>query len=186
MTRRSPRRARRPPTAAPPLLEVEDIHTFYGSIEALKGISISVHEGEIVTLIGANGAGKSTTLRSISGIVPPRTGRIVFQGAEIQGLAGHEVAEIGIAQSPEGRRIFPRMTVLENLEMGAFTRRDQKADPRGHRPRLRPLPAPEGARAPEGRHDVRRRAADAGHRAARSWPSPSCCCSTSRRWASRR
>jgi branched-chain amino acid transport system ATP-binding protein len=102
----------------PPLLEVEDIHTFYGSIEALKGISIKVDEGEIVTLIGANGAGKSTTLRSISGIVPP--------GAEIQGLAGHEVAEIGIAQSPEGRRIFPRMTVLENLEMGAFTRRDQK------------------------------------------------------------
>jgi branched-chain amino acid transport system ATP-binding protein len=109
-----------------PLLRVEDIHTFYGSIEALKGISIDVHEGEIVTLIGANGAGKSTTLRSISGIVPPRTGRIVFQGREIQGLPGHEVAEIGIAQSPEGRRIFPRMTVLENLEMGAFTRRDQK------------------------------------------------------------
>jgi branched-chain amino acid transport system ATP-binding protein len=109
------------------ILEVTDIHTFYGSIEALKGISITVDEGEIVTLIGANGAGKSTTLRSISGIVPPRTGRIVFQGAEIQGLAGHEVAEIGIAQSPEGRRIFPRMTVLENLEMGAFTRRDQAA-----------------------------------------------------------
>src|ERR1700710_1371800 len=98
------------------LLEVDEIRTYYGSIEALKGISISVSEGEIVTLIGANGAGKSTTLRSISGIVPPRTGRIVFQ-----------VAEIGIAQSPEGRRIFPRMTVLENLEMGAFTRRDQKA-----------------------------------------------------------
>jgi branched-chain amino acid transport system ATP-binding protein len=109
-----------------PVLHVEDIHTFYGSIEALKGISIDVHEGEIVTLIGANGAGKSTTLRSISGIVPPKTGRIIFQGREIQGLPGHEVAEIGIAQSPEGRRIFPRMTVLENLEMGAFTRRDQK------------------------------------------------------------
>ena len=107
-----------------PLLEVEDIHTFYGSIEALKGISLTVGDGEIVTLIGANGAGKSTTLRSISGIVPPRTGRIAFQGADIQGLAGHEVAAIGIAQSPEGRRIFPRMTVLENLEMGAFTRRD--------------------------------------------------------------
>ena len=98
-----------PTNGGAPLLEVDDIHTYYGSIEALKGISISVREGEIVTLIGANGAGKSTTLRSI------------------QGLAGHEVAEIGIAQSPEGRRIFPRMTVLENLEMGAFTRRDQKA-----------------------------------------------------------
>jgi branched-chain amino acid transport system ATP-binding protein len=109
-----------------PVLVVDDIHTFYGSIEALKGISLEVNEGEIVTLIGANGAGKSTTLRSISGIVPPRTGRIVFNGAEIQGLPGHTVAEIGIAQSPEGRRIFSRMTVLENLEMGAFTRRDAK------------------------------------------------------------
>ena len=108
------------------LLEVDDIHTYYGNIHALKGVSLAVEEGEIVTLIGANGAGKSTTLRSISGIVPPRTGRIVFNGAEIQGLPGHTVAEIGIAQSPEGRRIFPRMTVLENLEMGAFTRRDQK------------------------------------------------------------
>jgi branched-chain amino acid transport system ATP-binding protein len=107
------------------VLEVDDIHTFYGSIEALKGISLRVEEGEIVTLIGANGAGKSTTLRSISGIVPPRTGRIVFNGTEITGLPGHVVAEIGIAQSPEGRRIFSRMTVLENLEMGAFTRRDQ-------------------------------------------------------------
>ena len=108
------------------ILEVADIHTYYGSIHALKGVSLDVRPGEIVTLIGANGAGKSTTLRSISGIVPPRTGRIVFNGAEIQGLPGHTVAEIGIAQSPEGRRIFPRMTVLENLEMGAFTRRDQK------------------------------------------------------------
>ena len=107
-----------------PVLVVEDIHTFYGSIEALKGISLEVNDGEIVTLIGANGAGKSTTLRSISGIVPPRTGRIVFNGSDIQGLPGHTIAEIGIAQSPEGRRIFPRMTVLENLEMGEFTRRD--------------------------------------------------------------
>jgi branched-chain amino acid transport system ATP-binding protein len=109
-----------------PVLLVEDIHTFYGSIEALKGISLEVREGEIVTLIGANGAGKTTTLRSISGIVPPRTGRIVFNGREIQTMPGHQVAEIGIAQSPEGRRIFSRMTVLENLEMGAFTRRDAK------------------------------------------------------------
>jgi branched-chain amino acid transport system ATP-binding protein len=109
------------------LLSVEDIHSFYGSIEALKGISLEVHQGEIVTLIGSNGAGKSTTLRSISGIVPPKTGVIRFAGQEIQTLAGHEVAEIGIAHSPEGRRIFPRMTVLENLEMGAFTRHDQRA-----------------------------------------------------------
>src|SRR3954468_24770979 len=107
-----------------PVLRVEDVHTFYGSIEALKGISLEVNEGEIVTLIGANGAGKSTTLRSISGIVPPRTGRIVFNGSDIQGLPGHTIAEIGIAQSPEGRRIFPRVTVVETLEMGAFPRRD--------------------------------------------------------------
>jgi branched-chain amino acid transport system ATP-binding protein len=109
------------------VLRVEDIHTFYGAIEALKGITIEVQEGEVVTLIGSNGAGKTTTLRSISGIVPPRTGKIFFEGREIQGLAGHEVAQIGIAHSPEGRRIFPRMTVLENLEMGAFTRKDNQA-----------------------------------------------------------
>jgi branched-chain amino acid transport system ATP-binding protein len=107
-----------------PVLKVEDIHTYYGSIEALKGISIEVFEGEIVTLIGSNGAGKSTTLRSISGIVPPRTGKIIFQGRDIAGTPGHDVAAMGIAQSPEGRRVFPRMTVLENLEMGAFTRKD--------------------------------------------------------------
>jgi branched-chain amino acid transport system ATP-binding protein len=110
-----------------PVLQVEGIHTFYGAIEALKGITLEVLEGEIVTLIGSNGAGKTTTLRSISGIVPPRTGRILFRGEEIQGLAGHQVASIGIAHSPEGRRIFPRMTVLENLEMGAFTRKDTKS-----------------------------------------------------------
>jgi branched-chain amino acid transport system ATP-binding protein len=107
-----------------PVLLVEEIHTYYGAIEALKGISIEVYEGEIVTLIGSNGAGKTTTLRSISGIVPPRTGKIVYQGRDITGLPGHTVASMGIAHSPEGRRIFPRMTVLENLEMGAFTRRD--------------------------------------------------------------
>jgi branched-chain amino acid transport system ATP-binding protein len=109
------------------VLAVRGLDVYYGAVHALKGVDVAAEAGEIVTLIGANGAGKSTTLRSISGIVPPRTGRIAFQGAEIQGLAGHEVAEIGIAQSPEGRRIFPRMTVLENLEMGAFTRRDQAA-----------------------------------------------------------
>ncbi len=107
-----------------PLLLVDDIHTFYGTIQALKGVSLEVHRGEIVTLIGSNGAGKSTTLRSISGIAPPRDGRIVFEGREIQELAGHQVAALGIAQAPEGRRIFSRMTVRENLEMGAFTRKD--------------------------------------------------------------
>jgi len=109
-----------------PLLEVEDIHTFYGNIEALKGVTLEVEEGECVTLIGSNGAGKSTTLRSISGLNPPKMGSIKFRGREIHGLLGYQVAELGIAQSPEGRHVFPRMTVLENLEMGAFTRRDQK------------------------------------------------------------
>ena len=109
------------------LLSVEDINTYYGAIQALKGISLEVHEGEIVTLIGSNGAGKSTTLRSISGITPPKTGRVVFQGRDISMLPAHEIAEMGIAQSPEGRRVFPRMTVMENLEMGAFTRRDSSA-----------------------------------------------------------
>jgi branched-chain amino acid transport system ATP-binding protein len=112
---------------ATPLLHVEDIHTFYGAIEALKGISLEVFEGEIVTLIGSNGAGKTTTLRSISGIVPPRQGGIYYQGRDITGVPGHTVAGMGIAHSPEGRRIFPRMTVLENLEMGAFTRKDAAA-----------------------------------------------------------
>ena len=112
---------------ATPILQVEDIHTFYGAIEALKGISLEVYEGEIVTLIGSNGAGKTTTLRSISGIVPPRQGAIYYLGKDITGMPGHQVASIGIAQSPEGRRIFPRMTVLENLEMGAFTRKDNAA-----------------------------------------------------------
>jgi branched-chain amino acid transport system ATP-binding protein len=110
-----------------PLLQVENIHTFYGAIQALKGISIEVFEGEIVTLIGSNGAGKTTTLRSISGIVPPREGSIYYQGEDITGVPGHTVAGMGLAHSPEGRRIFPRMTVLENLEMGAFTRKDPAA-----------------------------------------------------------
>jgi branched-chain amino acid transport system ATP-binding protein len=106
------------------VLTVENLHTFYGQIEALKGISIEVHEGEIVTLIGANGAGKSTTLKTLSGQLTPRSGRIIFEGEEIQGMPAHLVTARGIVQVPEGRRIFPRMTVEENLEMGAFLRND--------------------------------------------------------------
>jgi len=116
-------------TAAPPasgnILELEDVHTFYGSIEALKGISIDVKEGEIVTLIGANGAGKSTTLRSINGLNNPRRGRIRFQGRDITNASAHEIVSRGISQSPEGRRLFPRMSVLENLLMGTFQRSDR-------------------------------------------------------------
>jgi branched-chain amino acid transport system ATP-binding protein len=106
------------------LLEVDDIHTSYGSIEALKGISLTVDEGEVVTLIGSNGAGKSTTLRSISGLTPPRTGSIKFRGEEISTLPAQEIVRLGISQSPEGRHCFRRMTVRENLELGAYLRRD--------------------------------------------------------------
>ena len=106
------------------LLELSDVHTFYGTIEALKGISIEVNEGEIVTLIGSNGAGKSTTLRSISGLTPPREGSIKFDGEEIGETPPQEIVQRGISQSPEGRRIFDRMSVRENLELGAYLRRD--------------------------------------------------------------
>jgi len=109
-----------------PLLEVDDIHTFYGNIEALKGVSLTVEEGECVTLIGSNGAGKSTTLRSISGLTPPRSGQIRYRGAEISRTAPQEIVRMGICQSPEGRRCFPRMTVRENLDMGAYLRRDKE------------------------------------------------------------
>jgi branched-chain amino acid transport system ATP-binding protein len=108
-----------------PLLEVDDIHTFYGNIEALKGISLEVEEGEVVTLIGSNGAGKSTTLRSISGLTPPRTGTIRFDGHDISGTAPQDIVQLGISQSPEGRHCFPRMSVRENLELGAYLRRNR-------------------------------------------------------------
>jgi branched-chain amino acid transport system ATP-binding protein len=107
------------------ILELEDVHTYYGSIQALKGISIEVKQGEIVTLIGANGAGKSTTLRSINGLNNPRRGRIRFEGRDITHESAHHIVEQGISQSPEGRRLFPRMSVLENLEMGTFQRADR-------------------------------------------------------------
>ena len=107
------------------ILDVDDIHTYYGSIHALKGISIQVREGEIVTLIGANGAGKSTTLRSINGLNRPREGTITFQGRNITNVPPHQIVAMGVAQSPEGRKLFSRMSVLENLEMGAFQRTDR-------------------------------------------------------------
>jgi branched-chain amino acid transport system ATP-binding protein len=106
------------------MLELKDVHTYYGNIHALKGISLSVGDGEIVTLIGSNGAGKSTTLRTIQGLNKPRTGSVVLDGVELHKLPAHEIAAMGVAQSPEGRMIFPRMTVMENLEMGAYVRKD--------------------------------------------------------------
>lgn len=108
-----------------PLLHVEDIHSYYGNIHALHGISLDVFEGEIVTLIGSNGAGKSTTIRTISGIMYPRQGAIYLDGAPIHNLPAHTLVAHGIAQSPEGRRIFPRLSVIDNLQMGAFLRRDK-------------------------------------------------------------
>jgi branched-chain amino acid transport system ATP-binding protein len=107
-----------------PLLVLEDVRTSYGSIEALKGISFEVEEGEVVTLIGSNGAGKSTTLRSISGLTPPSKGSIRFRGQEISTMPAQDIVRLGISQSPEGRRCFQRMTVRENLELGAYLRRD--------------------------------------------------------------
>ena len=107
------------------LLEVKDVHTFYGNIEALKGISIEVEEGECVTLIGSNGAGKSTTLRSISGLTPPRQGSIRFQDREITETPPQEIVSMGVAHSPEGRHVFSRMTVYENLMLGAYLRNDE-------------------------------------------------------------
>ena len=106
------------------LLQVEDIHTYYGAIQALRGVSLSVEEGEVVTIIGSNGAGKSTTLRSISGLTPARSGTVVFENKDITHLPAHEIVDCGIALAPEGRHCFTRMTVRENLDMGAYRRRD--------------------------------------------------------------
>jgi branched-chain amino acid transport system ATP-binding protein len=109
------------------LLELSDVHTYYGAIHALRGVTLHVDEGEIITLIGSNGAGKSTTLRTVSGLLRPRTGSITLEGQRIDGRRPHEIVARGVCQSPEGRRIFPRMSVSENLEMGAFLRRDRAA-----------------------------------------------------------
>ena len=107
------------------MLKVQNISTFYGNIQALKGVSLEIHEGEIVTLIGANGAGKTTTLMSLCGVEKPRNGEILFQGQPIQGLNADKIVALGLIQVPEGRRIFPGMSVLENLEMGAFLRKNK-------------------------------------------------------------
>jgi branched-chain amino acid transport system ATP-binding protein len=109
------------------MLELRDVHTYYGNIHALKGLTLQVEHGEIVTLIGANGAGKSTTIRTITGLLHPRHGQIMLEGEPIEQLLPHQIVQRGVAQAPEGRRIFPRLTVLENLEMGAYTRTDLAA-----------------------------------------------------------
>src|SRR6476469_8975687 len=112
-------------TQTQPLLELQNVHSYYGNIHALKGISLTVNKGEIVTLIGSNGAGKSTTLRTISGILHPRQGEVLLEGQRIDQVAPHNVVKLGVLQSPEGRRIFPRLSVVDNLQMGAFTRDDK-------------------------------------------------------------
>jgi len=112
------------------LLEIEDLNVYYGRIHAIKGISFTVDEGEIVTLIGANGAGKSTTLKTISGVRPVTKGRVIFEGKDITKMPPHKRTEIGICQSPEGRGIFPGMTVMENLDMGCYVRKDRKTSAR--------------------------------------------------------
>jgi branched-chain amino acid transport system ATP-binding protein len=110
-----------------PLLEVRDVHAYYGNIRALRGISLDVAQGEIVTLIGSNGAGKTTLLNTISGLLTPREGSVTFDGKRIDAMPPHEIVAAGISQAPEGRKIFTRLSVLENLEMGAFIRRDSRA-----------------------------------------------------------
>ena len=148
-----------------PLLALDKLFVYYGNIAAVQDLSLEVHRGEIVTLIGSNGAGKSTTLRTISGLLRPRRGQVLFDGRRISGMAGHEVVKAGICHSPEGRRIFQRMSVSENLDLGAFLRKDNATG--RCRPRERPDPLPGAPRtvAAKGGHDVRRRAADARGRA---------------------
>lgn len=126
MTQSAPTTSRRERKDTEPLLALNDLHVSYGNIAAVQGIDLQVHEGEIVTLIGSNGAGKSTTLRTISGLLRPRKGEVVFQGRRISGMPGHDIVRAGICHSPEGRRIFQRMTVAENLDLGAFLRKDKE------------------------------------------------------------
>ena len=146
------------------LLEVDSIETYYGNIRALKGVSLVVNEGEIVTLIGSNGAGKTTTLRTISAIVRPRRGQVRFAGKRIDNTPAQSMVRLGIAHSPEGRRIFSRMTVHENLEMGAFSRTDRDGIAKDLDRNTKHFPTPAREADAEGRHTIRRRAANARHR----------------------
>ena len=146
------------------MLEIKDLNVCYGAIHALKGLSLTVGEGELVSLIGANGAGKTTTLHTISGLLPALSGSMTLSGHDLRRVAPNAMIELGLAHVPEGRHVFARMTVEENLRMGAYILRDsqqiQKKPPEG----LCPFSTASGAAPAAGRHPLRRRAADAGHR----------------------
>ena len=145
------------------MLNIQNISTFYGNIQALKDISISVQEGEIITLIGANGAGKSTTLMSLCGIVPVKSGSIVFDGKDITQMSPDKIVSLGISQVPEGRRIFPLLSVKENLDMGAFLRDDKEEIKKDIEYIYSLFPPSGGKKKPAGRNLERWRTADAGY-----------------------
>ena len=144
------------------MLTLDNVQVSYGAIRALQSVSLEINAGEIVTLIGANGAGKSTTLRAISGLVPANGGRIVMEGKDITLLPADKIVKLGIGHSPEGRRVFANMSVRENLELGAYTRRDRAGIKQDFDRALTLFPRSAGAYQPECRDAVRRRAADAG------------------------
>ena len=144
------------------MLKVEGLNVYYGSIHAIKGVSFEVNQGEIVTMIGANGAGKSTTMNTVAGLLKPKSGSITFEGHDITTTPANKVVSLGLALCPEGRRVFQQMSVRENLEMGGYTapgRRNRRVAGSG----VRAVSAPERAPAPDCRHALRRRTADARH-----------------------
>ena len=145
------------------MLEVRDLEVYYGVIQAIKGISFDVNQGEIVALIGANGAGKTTTLHTITGLISAKTGKIVYEGTDITRVPGYKLVGMGIAHVPEGRRVFATLTVLQNLKMGAYTRKDKEEIEVHAEDDIPAFPASKGAQEPACRNPVRRRAADACH-----------------------
>ena len=144
------------------MLEVKDIEVFYGVIQAIKGISFEVNEGEVIALIGANGAGKTTTLQTITGLVSPKKGQILFEGQDITRVPAHKIVSMGMAHVPEGRRVFAQLSVLDNLKLGAFTRKDKEEIEETLIRVYKRFPSG-GEKEPDRRNPFRRRAADAGH-----------------------